>query len=304
MHQRRFPSIRRAVIVLLVAFGAGIATTQGASAASGPTQPVTRIILGRIEPANAPGQSLTLQRVVIAPGAKLAEHFHEGTQLATIRAGVLTYHVVSGTVTVTRADGAARTVTGPSSVKLRKGDTIVETESLVHYGANDTSRKVVIDLTALLHVDAELSTPVGASATDVSTTRLETTLSSMNRVLYQAGPNNRATYGTNRLVGSSTVDGQPVEIEMLATVDYTSGSGPFSGVVTFTFADGSSIGVTMQGASRAAPNGTDASFASTLGVIGGTGRYVDAAGYGTFTGTRSAALGADVSALFVLQLRK
>jgi hypothetical protein len=133
--------------------------------------------------------------------------------------------------------------------------------------------------------------------------KLETTLSSQARTLYQVGPANESTYGWNRLTGTSTLDGQPVSIEMLATVDYTKGSGPFSGVVTFTFADGSTIGVSMAGSTTAQANGTDASFASTLGVIGGTGQYVSTTGYGTFTGTRSAALGTDVGAVFTLQLR-
>ena len=90
---------------------------------------------------------------------------------------------------------------------------------------------------------------------------------------------------------------------MLAKVEYTKGNGPFFGVVSFTFADGSTIGVSMVGSTEAQPNGTDATFTSTLGVIGGTGQYVSTTGYGTFTGTRSAALGTDVGAVFALQLR-
>ena len=41
-------------------------------------------------------------------GREAATHFHEGTQLATIRAGVLTYHVVSGTVLATRVGADVR----------------------------------------------------------------------------------------------------------------------------------------------------------------------------------------------------
>ena len=133
--------------------------------------------------------------------------------------------------------------------------------------------------------------------------KLETTLSSQSRTLYQVGPSNESTYGWNRLTGTSTLNGQPVSIEMLATVDYTKGNGPFFGFITFTFADGSTLGVSMVGSTTAQPNGTDATFASTLGVIGGTGRYLNTTGYGTFAGTRSAALGTDVGAVFTLQLR-
>ena len=137
----------------------------------------------------------------------------------------------------------------------------------------------------------------------MTTIKLATTIASVARTLYQVGPNNQSTYGTNRLVGTATLDGQPVAIEMLANVDYKTGNGPFFGFITFTFSDSSTLGVSMQGATTAAPNGTDATFASTLGVIGGTGRYLNTTGFGTFAGTRSAALGTDVGAEFTLQLR-
>jgi cupin domain len=265
-------------------------------------EPVRRVVYGTAEPQNSPGQSLILQEVVVDPGAKLAQHFHEGTQLATIKAGVLTYTVASGAVTVMHKDGTSATLDAPNTVKLRPGDSIVENESLVHHAANTGKKTVVIEAASLLHDGAPLATPFGTDATG-DTVKLETTLSSQSRTLYQTGPGNESTYGWNRLTGTSTLNGQPVSIEMLATVEYTKGSGPFSGVVTFAFADGSTVGVSMVGATTAQPNGTDASFASTLGVIGGTGQYANTAGYGTFTGTRSAALGTDVGAVFTLQLR-
>ena len=52
---------------------------------------VTRTILGVAEPQNAPGQTMLLQDVRIAPGAKLPSHFHQGTQLARVMKGTLTY---------------------------------------------------------------------------------------------------------------------------------------------------------------------------------------------------------------------
>jgi quercetin dioxygenase-like cupin family protein len=290
----------RVVLVALVAIAVvGVAV---AAYAAKEKEPIRRVVYGTTEPQNAPGQSLVLQQVVIDPGAKLPEHFHEGTQLATIKAGILTYNVVSGSVTVMHRDGTSETLDAPNTVKLRVGDTIVEPESLVHYGANDGKQTVVIELAALLHDGAPLSTAVGTGAAG-DTIKLETVLSSQARTLYQTGPGNESTYGWNRLTGTSTLNGQPVSIEMLATVDYTKGNGPFSGVITFTFADGSTLGVSMTGSTTAQPNGTDASFASTLGVIGGTGQYVNTTGSGVFNGTRSAALGTDVGAVFTLQLR-
>ena len=95
---------------------------------------------------------------------------------------------------------------------------------------------------------------------------------------------------------------QPVAISMLANVDYVSGSGSFFGFVTFTFSDGSTIGTRMQGLSTAAPDGSLTTFTSTLGVVGGTGRYVSTTGSGTFVGERRTALGGDVTATFDLQI--
>jgi hypothetical protein len=284
-------------LVVVAVVGAAVAAY-----AAKEKEPIRRVVYGTTEPQNSPGQSLIMQTVEVDPGAALPEHFHEGTQLATIKAGVLTYKVVSGSVLVMHPDGSTETVSGPGEVKLRVGDTIAENEALVHYGANEGKKTVVIDAAALLRDGAPLSTAVGTGATG-ETMKLETTLASQSRTLYQTGPGNESTYGWNRLTGASTLNGQPVSIEMLATVDYTKGNGPFSGVVTFTFADGSTIGVSMVGTTTAQPNGTDASFASTLGVVGGTGQYVNATGSGIFTGTRSAALGTDVGAVFTLQLR-
>ena len=290
----------RIVLVAVVAFV--VAGAAVAAYAAKDKEPIRRIVYGTAEPQNAPGQTMNLQQVEIDPGAKLSEHFHAGTQIATIKEGVLTYQVVSGSVTVLRKGGTPETLSAPNTVTLRVGDTIVENEALVHYGANDGKKTVVIEVAALLHDGEPLATPVGTGATG-DLVKLETTLSSQSRTLYQVGPGNESTYGWNRLTGTSTLSGQPVSIEMLATVDYTKGNGPFSGVITFTFADGSTIGVSMVGSTTAQPNGTDAAFASTLGVIGGTGQYVNTTGYGTFTGTRSAALGTDVGAVFTLQLR-
>jgi quercetin dioxygenase-like cupin family protein len=271
------------------------------SAATDEREPIRRTIWGQTAPVNAPGQEMILQRVVIDPGAKLPEHFHEGTQLATIRSGVLTYNVASGSVGVTRADGTTETVTAPGVVELRAGDTIVEDESLVHYGANTGKKPVVIELVALLHEGAPLSTATGDQP-GTTPLHLAVALTSQSRVLYEVGPAGRSTYGWNQLGGSTELDGAPVTVEMLGNVNYTMGSGPLFGFVTFTFADGSSIGVSMQGRSAASGDTADATFAATLGVIGGTGAYVDVSGFGTFSGNRTATLGGQVDAVFDLQL--
>ncbi len=288
-----------------VVFGASIAgaadTTTTTSGATTTTSGITRAELGSAQPANAPGQELYLQRVTIAPGAKLPEHFHQGTQVARVLSGVLTYDIASGTATVTRANGTTQTVPAPATIKLRPGDGLVETQGLVHHGSNAGRKPVVIELAALLQVGAPPATPVGdgASGTPLA---ISADLDSQSRTLHTAGADASVTYGWNQLVGTATVDGQPVGVELLGNVSYVKGSGPIFGFVTFTFADGSTLGVQFQGAATDTSNGDETRFAATLGVLGGTGKYASATGTGIFTGSRQAALGTTVSAKFDLTI--
>jgi hypothetical protein len=273
-----------------------------ASAASEKTS-VQRKVYGQTAPPNAPGQQLYLQQVVVDPGAKLPEHFHEGTQLATIRAGVLTYNVVSGSAVVTRANGSTDTYTGPKVLTLRRGDVLVEDESLVHYGSNKGKQRVVIEVAALLRDGAPLSTPVGQGDTDAKPLHVEATLSSSSRTLHQVGARGEKTYGWNLLEGTATVDGQPAQVQLQGSVNYTDGGGPFSAFVTFTFADGSTLGTSVQGLATTNERKNETTFASTMLVIGGTGTYSLTKGSGTFTGSRTDELGGNVAATFDLRLR-
>jgi quercetin dioxygenase-like cupin family protein len=52
--------------------------------------------------AGVKGRALGLSRVTIPAGGTIALHHHEGTQVAYIQKGVLTYTVKSGSVTVRR----------------------------------------------------------------------------------------------------------------------------------------------------------------------------------------------------------
>jgi quercetin dioxygenase-like cupin family protein len=262
---------------------------------------ITRTPLGQASPANAPGQTLYLQRVTIAPHAKLAEHFHEGTQVARVTSGTLTYNIVSGTATITRGNGRSEEHSAPKRVLLHPDDWIIERAGLEHFGANDTDEPVVIELAALLEDGAPVATPVGTAAAGTRM-RLTTTLTSQDRRLSTVGPNGSRVYGWNHLRGTATLDGQDVDVDMLGSVNYTSGNGPFSGFITFTFPGGGTLGVAMQGATKASADTKNAAFVATLGVIGGTGRFAELTGVGTFVGSRTAALGTAVAATFDLHL--
>jgi Cupin domain len=293
---------RRAVAVLVLS-ACTLAFTSTAASAASDKVPVTRSVYGKTAPDNAPGQEMYLQQVVIAPGGKLPEHYHEGTQLATIRSGVLTYNVVTGTAVVTRANGKTVSVKGKGVVTLRKGDTLVEAQSLVHYGSNKGKVPVVILLAALLHEGAPLSTPIGEGDPSAKPMHIESTLSSQSRTLRQVGADGLKTYGWNQLTGKSSLAGEPVEVELLGSVDYDNGNGPFSAFITFTYADGSTIATSAQGITTVDTATGTTTFAASLGVIGGTGTYAETTGSGTFKGSRTTALGGDVKATFDLGLR-
>jgi quercetin dioxygenase-like cupin family protein len=152
-------------LVLLLAMGTVSACGSDDSSAVASTEPVVRVQLGASNPQNAPGQELFLEQVTIAPGARLSTHYHQGTQVAHVVSGELTYNIVSGTATVLRGSGDGQVqelATGPTVVVIKAGDGVVETEDVVHYGSNDGDVPLVIMLAALLADGAPMATAVDA----------------------------------------------------------------------------------------------------------------------------------------------
>lgn len=116
----------------------------------------------------APARELVLSRVVVPPGAKLALHHHLGTQVARVEAGVLTYTVQQGSVTVRRGQSdasptAVRTIAAGQTGKVKPGQWIVEQPSDIHRAANEGTQPVVIYIATLLRAGAPPATPVGGS---------------------------------------------------------------------------------------------------------------------------------------------
>ena len=261
---------------------------------------ITREVLASVAPPNAPGTALYLTRVRIAPGSPLPEHFHDGTQVARVISGVLTYEVVSGVAVVSRADGTRDDYTGPATVKLRPGDVVTELPGMIHRGRNATKKPVVTETAALLDATAGLSTPVGtsATATTVASGRFDLSVDAKN--LVTAGPTANRSYGTVVEHGTATIAGEAVRFDLTVQLDYTSGRGPFTGIYTLTWPDGSTLGGTMAGATLPSADG-GATFAATMGVIGGSGRYAAVTGgSGTYAGSRSGAVGAPLTVEFAI----
>jgi quercetin dioxygenase-like cupin family protein len=156
---------RLSLILILAAIGllaAGIAVGHVIAQSGGST--VTRTALAQSDKVRgASGRTLGLARVTIPVGGRIALHHHEGTQVAYIQAGLLTYTVKSGGVTVFSgpADNSTvvRKIDAGQTGAIRAGQWIVEQPSTVHRAANKGKTKIVIYLATLLKKGAPPSTP-------------------------------------------------------------------------------------------------------------------------------------------------
>jgi mannose-6-phosphate isomerase-like protein (cupin superfamily) len=111
----------------------------------------------------AKGRTLGLSRVVIPPRGAIALHHHEGTQIAFIQSGVLTYTVRDGVVTVMRGPAddpqIVRQIRAGQTGKIAAGQWIVEQPSTIHQATNQGKARIVIYLSTLLKSGAPPSTP-------------------------------------------------------------------------------------------------------------------------------------------------
>jgi ABC-type branched-subunit amino acid transport system substrate-binding protein len=178
--------------------------------------------------------------------------------------------------------------TGPATIEAKTGNRIPASVVVTN-----------VDRGGSLHLDgAWAASSVGAAATNRSAVRLNAELDSQGTTTHQINGGS-VLYGRNLLMGSAEISGGVVDVEMIGNVDYTNGSGPFFGFVTFTWPDGTILSTTMDGAAQPTTDGST-SFAASLTIIGGTGRYADATGSGSFRGSRSGTVGSPVTSTFVL----
>jgi quercetin dioxygenase-like cupin family protein len=143
-------------------------TAAGAYAAGAAQQPpqATRTVLAQaVNPPGAHGRTLGLARVTIPAHTRLGLHRHPGVQLAYIQKGRLTYTVKRGVVNVYR--GAAdhdprvvRRIRSGKTGRVNAGEWVIERPRVVHFGANNGDRPVVILLTTLFKNGSPASIPV------------------------------------------------------------------------------------------------------------------------------------------------
>jgi quercetin dioxygenase-like cupin family protein len=122
------------------------------SVADGVTETV-RQLLADANPETAEGQLLELTRVIIPPGEGIPPHTHPGPQLAVVVSGTVTYTVIEGEATVTKAvatpDEVAQTYTSGDVVEIGGGDAVVEPTGMVHMATNEGDDPVIIYLSSL-----------------------------------------------------------------------------------------------------------------------------------------------------------
>ena len=146
------------------------------------------------------------------------------------------------------------------------------------------------------------TTPANAASSS-QTVVVSVSFAAQTRSVHQVGPGGSVSYGQLRFTGTTTLDGQAVAAELLSSVHYTRGTGPFTGWVTLTKPDGSLLGLELLGHTKAQPDTTDATFSGQVLVTGGTGTYATARGSGTLSGSRKAALGGTADLTFRIRLR-
>lgn len=168
---------RRAVVLVVAALCAagavGFPRGDARQATPPATPPVSSQILATGLPPAAPGETMYLYRVMVQPGARIVPHTHPGTQVASIAAGELTYTVLQGEVTITRAasegtPGPTERATSGQEIVLRPGDALVEQAGMIHQARNDGSEPVVILISSLFPTGEPLSRPADPPATPVA----------------------------------------------------------------------------------------------------------------------------------------
>lgn len=157
--------------------------------------------------------------------------------------------------------------------------------------------------TVLLGLPATAQSPSPMPDDEPRTVTLIYTLTgeAADQHFHTAGRNGELTYGTGRLTGTSTLDGAPVGIELLASVGYTDGSGPFTGWITIGSGADDTMGLEYEG--FVTRRGERTLINGTVRVVAGTGAWVDASGSGRVSGRREGTIGSDVVYTLTLTLQ-
>jgi quercetin dioxygenase-like cupin family protein len=133
---RRFLLPVVAVALLLLAGGALAIAPRLAGAQDSATpvagQGIEKAVLGTEVSAVAPDRVLILQRRTFAPGAESGDHAADGPVVLYVESGEVTFEVVDGAATVTRADGTTEDLMSGKEASLSVGDEVSYDQGVVH----------------------------------------------------------------------------------------------------------------------------------------------------------------------------
>ena len=110
-------------------------------------------------------------------------------------------------------------------------------------------------------------------------------------------------FGVGRLASIVDIGGEPVTFEVLVSLEYLDGSGPFTGFLSLFWPNGDAVACRYEGVVVRDDAG-DSRWNSILHVIDGSGSLTGATGAGTVSGFRSAALGGSVEYAVDLTIRR
>ncbi len=107
---------------------------------------------------------------------------------------------------------------------------------------------------------------------------------------YTVGPEQ---FGVGRLAAIVDIAGEPVTFEVLVSLEYIDGSGPFTGFISLYWPNGDAVACRYE-TTVVRDDAGDSKWHSIVHVIDGSGSLTGASGIGTVSGFRSAALGNSV----------
>ncbi len=150
-------------LLMLTAVGGGLVHAQMDESMPPGSNGITPQPMGGGLPSSAPGLAMGLVRLTYEPGATLNTHTHPGASILYIESGTLTYTLIEGSATVTRApaDPATPPATEPLAVgviELNAGDSLFEDADVIHTANNAGDVPAVVIIANLLTAGEPVTT--------------------------------------------------------------------------------------------------------------------------------------------------
>jgi quercetin dioxygenase-like cupin family protein len=107
--------------------GTALGLRQGGTPAPVTATGVSTQVLGSMEAPTAPGETLSLRRIVFEPGSSLDPHTHPGVTIYWIESGTLGFTLLDGEASITRAGDVAIAATPAAAAPVPVGTEISAT---------------------------------------------------------------------------------------------------------------------------------------------------------------------------------